>query len=90
LQRKLFELRAVRALRALRAVRAKGTNDSSRKIAAITGVIDGISFQTTSLAINAAVTQDTGLADRAGPTMQQVVAALRLEGVPSGVQGCTT
>ena len=33
----------------------KGINDSSRKIADITGVIDGIAFQTNILALNAAV-----------------------------------
>ncbi len=33
----------------------KGINDSSRKIADIIGVIDGIAFQTNILALNAAV-----------------------------------
>ena len=99
----------------------KGINDSSKKIAEIISVIDGIAFQTNILALNAAVeaarageqgrgfavvaaevrslaqrsadaakeiaglinasvervAQGTGLVDRAGQTMQQVVAGIR-------------
>ena len=99
----------------------RGINDSSRRIADIIGVIDGIAFQTNILALNAAVEaarageagrgfavvaaevrnlaqraaaaareikslitasveqveQGTGLADQAGTTMQEVVAAIQ-------------
>lgn len=60
----------------------KGINESSRKIADIIAVIDGIAFQTIILALNAAIEAaraevGSALVDKAGATMIDVVSSIR-------------